>query len=49
MDDIQFAKENSRRFWEPTKPVSYARLLNWPPQPRALVKWFFGFPGYLLP
>jgi hypothetical protein len=22
---------------------------DWPPRPRSLLKWFFGFPGYLLP
>ena len=33
----------------PKKPVSYGPASDWPPSPTALFKWFFGFPGYLLP
>jgi sterol desaturase/sphingolipid hydroxylase (fatty acid hydroxylase superfamily) len=29
--------------------VSYGPAFDWPPRPRSLLKWFFGFPGYLLP
>jgi sterol desaturase/sphingolipid hydroxylase (fatty acid hydroxylase superfamily) len=29
--------------------VSYGPAFDWPPRPRALFKWFFGFPGYLWP
>jgi sterol desaturase/sphingolipid hydroxylase (fatty acid hydroxylase superfamily) len=49
LDDRLYGKEDSRGFWKPKKPVNYGPAFNWPPDPRALVKWFFGFPGYLLP
>ena len=44
-----FGKEDARGFWAPKEPVSYGPAFDWPPHPRALLKWFFGFPGYLLP
>ncbi len=47
MDDSKFGKEDSRGFWAPKEPVSYGPAFDWPPRPRALLKWFFGFPGYL--
>ena len=49
MDDSKFGSEDSRGFWKPNDPVSYGPLFAWPAQPRALLKWFFGFPGYLWP
>ncbi len=49
MDDNRFGTEDRRGGWAPRNPVSYGPAFAWPPQPRALVKWFFGFPGYLLP
>src|SRR5215207_537351 len=49
MDDALYGKEDARGNWTPNKPVSYGPAFNWPPNPRALFKWFFGFPGYLLP
>ena len=49
MDDSIFGREDSRGNWSPTKPVSYGPAFDWPPHPRAFLKWFFGFPGYLLP
>ena len=49
MSESRFGSEDARGHWVPEKPISYG-----PPSPghrsrRALVKWFFGFPGYLLP
>ena len=49
MDDSLFGKEDARGNWAPKKPVSYGPAFDWPPHPRALLKWFFGFPGYFLP
>ena len=49
MDDALYGKEDARGNWAPNKPVSYGPAFTWPPDPRALFKWFFGFPGYLLP
>ena len=49
MDDSLFGKEDARGNWTPNKPVSYGPAFDWPPDPRALFKWLFGFPGYFLP
>ena len=42
-------KKIPRGFWTPKEPVSYGPAFDWPPRPKALFKWFFGFPGYLWP
>jgi len=49
MDDRRFGQEDSRGNWVPEKPISYGPFFEWPPNPRALLKFFFGFPGYFLP
>ena len=49
MDDSLYGREDASGYWTPTKPVSYGPAFDWPPNPPALFKWFFGFPGYLLP
>jgi sterol desaturase/sphingolipid hydroxylase (fatty acid hydroxylase superfamily) len=50
MDDAKYGKLDERGLtWAPNKPVSYGPVFNWPPNPRALFKFFFGFPGYFLP
>jgi len=49
MDDSKFGAEDSIGDWAPNEPISYGPAFAWPPEPRALLKWFFGFPGYLLP
>src|SRR5438046_9946228 len=49
MDDSAFGNEDSRGFWSPKTPISYGPAFDWPPRAGALLKWFFGFPGYLLP
>ena len=49
MDDSSFGREDARGSWTPKKPVSYGPAFDWPPDPRALGRWLFGFPGYFLP
>lgn len=49
MDDSKYGKSNTRGYWAPNEPISYGPAFVWPPQPRALLKWLFGFPGYFLP
>ncbi|MEM8748861.1 MAG: sterol desaturase family protein [Pseudomonadota bacterium] len=49
MDDSKLGAEDARGYWTPDKRISYGPAFAWPPQPKALFKWFFGFPGYLLP
>ena len=49
MDDLKYGKRDGRGNWEPFKRIKYAPLLAWPVQPLAILKWLFGYPGYILP
>ena len=50
MNDSKYGKLDERGAnWVPDKPVSYGPAFDWPPNPRALFKFFFGFPGYFVP
>ena len=35
--------------WKPETPIILPALFVWPPRPLVLIKYFFGYPGYLLP
>lgn len=35
--------------WNPPEPRDVPPVLVWPVQPRGILKWLFGFPGYLWP
>jgi sterol desaturase/sphingolipid hydroxylase (fatty acid hydroxylase superfamily) len=49
MDETAFGTDDGRGNWAPKSPISYGPAFAWPPRPRALLKWLFGFPGYFLP
>ena len=50
MNDSKYGNRDDRGLnWVPNKPVSYVPVFDWPPNPRALFKFFFGFPGYFVP
>lgn len=40
---------NARGEWRPADPIKFAPLLQWPIRLKAIVKWIFGWPGYLWP
>lgn len=42
-------KRNKRGEWRPEEPITYAPVLTWPPKPAGILKWFFGYPGFLFP
>lgn len=48
MDEKTFGTE-SRGNWAPHKPITYGPLFAWPWNAKAVVKWLFGFPGFLFP
>lgn len=48
MDEKTFGTE-SRSNWAPHKPITYGPLFAWPWNAKAVVKWLFGFPGFLFP
>ena len=35
--------------WKPATPLMPAPLFAWPPSPKAILRFFFAFPGYFLP
>jgi sterol desaturase/sphingolipid hydroxylase (fatty acid hydroxylase superfamily) len=35
--------------WRPETPLRAPPVFIWPPRPIPLIRWFFGFPGYLFP
>lgn len=40
---------NARGDWRPAEPIALPPTIAWPPRPRAIARWLFGFPGYLWP
>jgi sterol desaturase/sphingolipid hydroxylase (fatty acid hydroxylase superfamily) len=40
---------DSRGEWKPERRLQAPPVFVWPAQPVAFVRWFFGYPGYLLP
>src|SRR4051794_28887239 len=49
MEDALCGSRNQRGEWKPAELIKNAPLFAFPPQPRAVLKWVFGYPGYLLP
>lgn len=42
-------KRDKRGEWAPPEPLHYPPILEWPVRPLALLRWLFGYPGFLLP
>ena len=49
MDEMNFGTRDARGNWSPKKTIDYGPVFVWPPKPKAVLKWFFAFPGYLFP
>src|ERR1700733_4245060 len=49
MDDTLFGKRDKRGDWKPLKFLEYPPVFVWPAQPLRFLRWFFGYPGYILP
>jgi len=49
LDDNTLGKRDNRGNWAPNERVSYGPFFTWPIRPVVLLKWFFGYPGYLFP
>lgn len=49
IDDQEFGARDRRGNWAPNDRVTYGPFFSWPPRPKILMKWFFGYPGYLFP
>lgn len=44
-----FGIRNEKGEWRPPYPCTYAPLFQWPWRLPAILKWLFGYPGYLWP
>ena len=49
IDEANYGAKDARGNWVPKDRVSYGPFFSWPPNPKVLLKWFFGYPGYLFP
>lgn len=49
MDESLYGTRNQRGEWSPNRRVEYPPVIVWPPRPTALLRWLFGYPGYILP
>ncbi len=43
------ARRDARGEWRPEAPIVLPPTIAWPPRPRAILRWLFGYPGYLWP
>ncbi len=48
MVDIVLTDRKMEKKWYP-EPATLAPINDWPPRPAKMLKWLFGFPGYLWP
>ena len=49
MEDVRYGSRNQRGEWKPAGLIKNAPIFAIPPQPLAVLKWLFLYPGYLLP
>jgi sterol desaturase/sphingolipid hydroxylase (fatty acid hydroxylase superfamily) len=49
MDDSIYGQRDRRDHWKPFRLVEYPAVFVWPARPLAILRWLFGYPGYILP
>lgn len=49
MNDLGYGSRDKRGHWEPAGQIEPGPLFAFPPRPRAVAGWLFGYPGYFLP
>ena len=49
MASADLGVRNARGEWKPTERIELPPPFRWPIKPLAILKWLFGFPGYLWP
>lgn len=45
----EFGTRDERGYWKPPYPTHFSPLFAWPLNPKAILKWLFGYPGFLWP
>jgi len=49
MTEHSVSDRDAKGYWRPDALIKLPPIYTWPPRPRKVTKWFFGFPGYLWP
>jgi sterol desaturase/sphingolipid hydroxylase (fatty acid hydroxylase superfamily) len=49
MDDTLYGTRDRRGDWKPFEPIQYPPVFVWPVRPVKFMKWFLGYPGFILP
>lgn len=49
MNESKYGSRDTKGHWKPFKRISYGPLFSWPPKLFELLKWFFGYNGFLMP
>jgi len=49
LTDAAIGERGPQGEWQPPERPTVAPLWAWPPRPLGVLKWLFGYPGYLLP
>ncbi len=49
MDDTKYGTRDKSGHWKPFNPIAYPPVFVWPAKPKGVLRWLFGYPGYLLP
>jgi sterol desaturase/sphingolipid hydroxylase (fatty acid hydroxylase superfamily) len=49
MSQATLAQRDRRGYWKPDAALEPPPVYAWPPRPAGVVKWLFGFPGFLWP
>jgi sterol desaturase/sphingolipid hydroxylase (fatty acid hydroxylase superfamily) len=49
MDETLHGTRDPRGHWKPSARIAYPAVFVWPLQPIEILKWLFGWSGYLLP
>ena len=49
MSDVVAGTRDSRGEWQPAERPAPPPIWAWPPRPIKMLRWFFGYPGYLWP
>jgi len=48
-DKEVFGRRDAKGNWRPPYPAGFSPLFDWPVRPVVILKWIFGYPGYLWP
>jgi sterol desaturase/sphingolipid hydroxylase (fatty acid hydroxylase superfamily) len=46
---VEFGTRDAKGYWKPPYPASFSPLFDWPIKIMAILKYIFGYPGYLWP